>query len=819
VVKHGKTVVKHGKTVAKGAVKAGKKLAPLVILAEDVPLDATKPQQEGIRYTAFGTPLPPLTRISDPSTQASSKSGLVKINTLPEVKIDGVLLPTMTRISSHPTTTSGKATTLNCHGRKHHWEREKEEERGMMKPFIELKDLKYKSSLEAPLLSAATKKDRENLAFVKTTTGMQSPLITRLATQMEFRDSLPSREMAKFIATGASDFHLGKHKSEKHRTALEHIKHSHKVFYHLLKQHELLDTIDTTENLAVIIPHQTSLEALDATADHTETLKYHLVISAEPLQSMEEMTEVVTLNGQVVQVEYRRDCQVHLINGQLFRTDVNEMYENQIYHVSQVMEPGHLAPMTEEENPLVEEVSSVGETDSGTGEGEESSGNSEASGESSEEEEEMKSRISLPFTASPLLAATKERQYKNVLLGEVVGKMALRHFSNTLDLKAYTSTSKQTTGAGVTLRTYPTQQLYGDYNKDAMREVSRLRAEKSFALQPTDSHYQLGADALYSHYKPLDRTIHRSQLRNHLLEVSIGGQLFITHLACHECDMADEAAYASEDEWLLARFTKDNYLSEVLLKNSGPVTTEEKSCHCLEVALLNEKNKELFARRHSLTHQQFNERLLMVGDPVKYLRKKTKGVRKAAGKVARKVHAKGKRFGKSKSAARTFTVPVSVLGLDALEAQESDSSRQTESLTLTAYDGKMKPLTRFTKQEPQAEKYAYEVDGDQLDGYHLVAGNTLGTNMSSGQIKYLKVAMPAQSVTFNLTRAKPSAGTALYAEHDSNLYVLIFDSAGAELERLLMVPKSSNLAIDIKSQRSAGKKKAKRDKKKKHSSK
>ena len=125
-------------------------------------------------------------------------------------------------------------------------------------------------------------------------------------------------------------------------------------------------------------------------------------------------------------------------------------------------------------------------------------------------------------------------------------------------------------------------------------------------------------------------------------------------------------------------------------------------------------------------------------------------------------------------------------------------------------------MPRFTKQQP-AERYAYEMQGDQLDGY-VLGSNTLGTVLGqSGSGKFLKVATPTESVTFNLTHASLSAGTALYAEHDGKVYIIALSTAGDQLERFVIAPGDSRLAHDVASERSFGKKQQQQQKKKRSS--
>ena len=135
-----------------------------------------------------------------------------------------------------------------------------------------------------------------------------------------------------------------------------------------------------------------------------------------------------------------------------------------------------------------------------------------------------------------------------------------------------------------------------------MRDVSRLATEsKTFTLRAGES-FRLSGEASFRAFRPVgDEKIHKSALRAQLLELQTSGtSLVLTQLCCGGCE-AEERGFISEDENLMARFDRENHLTELLVNQAAlkpsPLTGGTTDCYCLELEQLENEHKELFASR------------------------------------------------------------------------------------------------------------------------------------------------------------------------------------------------------------------------------
>lgn len=790
-----KKAVKRG---AKKVVKEAVKVAPVLLL-------------EPVRFSKLGTPLPEMEAIGTPvgTTTRTTKLGTPLPAMEDIVPLGEKEVPLVRNWwDKGPAQSTATTTTLK------------------LDDLVPLPPLSPPTKAEYESL---TKREKPSLAFAglrpmtpadrlaaRSAPQVSNAMVERLARQADFMERLPMG-MATLMKTGASplaqSMPLGKkhHDGESMKKMLRHIKERHAHFYGLLDEANLIDTLKKRHDVVIVVPG--GGEAMD-----TEAVRYHLVVSAVPLHKMSGMVALRTLrDGAEVQVEERVECEGHFINGQRLQPD--HFFPTRIYHVRQPLSETQLAP-ADAADATQEEATSSSSSD------EKAAATQEESSESTGSEEDLPPPMDAPpawreemtserlvLAGRPVLAAVHKRGvYANAQLGKAIGSMNSLCYNARTDLGQFVERSASEAHELV-LRLYDTNGLFGEYQRDAMRDISRLACarEARFVVEPEKQLcLRLGDDAFYRQYECAGAALKKADLLAGLVEVSFptaaGRAVLLCALHCVE---GDEHTYASADRTLLLRM-KDNQLAHLLVNERATLAPAESALapHCVELTLTSELATRLRPLDAPLDIDAFNALLATEADVKRYLRKKTKGVRKAAGKAARKLHAKGKRQGKKLAAARSYNVASGETAtlVAALAAQEAELTATEEQLTLTVFDAKMVANQRASR-VVTAEKYAYDLEGEQADGWVLGANSLAGQlGQSNAQGHFLRVATPFATVTFNLSRV--STSSAIYAEHDGMVYVLLF--SGGQLTRLVALPNSSRQAHDVKSARSFAKKASRR---------
>lgn len=615
------------------------------------------------------------------------------------------------------------------------------------------------------------KKEKKEKRF--TMSDMMPHFADRLATEMLFQDGIQNSTIKSLISTGQMP--LGCITEDgpcDGRSILAHIRQFHGEFYHLLYMQNLLDTVESRKDLAVIIPQPTLLVTLDVTSESTrKTLLYHLVIIPNHnfLQNVEGMFQYETLSGDYIQVE--SDNGKHYVNGvSVAKPDVNCIYH--IYHVNQILSPLSIVSISE---PPEEEPVSEGVTE---GEG---------------EEEPMRGTETM-FISTKLNSVTSGLTKSQTSLGLLADKMNSQFYLSSHEMKDYLVESK-TQESKIYLNIYNTTDIYSDYQSARMLDISRIRPETVLSLSFSDAsnsltHLDMG-DLKMTEYACSgagQARVKKSDLARGLVGLSF--QLnespgFVVLM----CKMfpRDGNCFVSEDGNLLMRFSDDRLDSIAL--NQHALTTKENTVistsplgehHFFEYKVTPELDKV------GIQRAEFDSLLLTHGKIKRWFKKKTQ-------QATDKAKCSYKRL----QSIDLRPIPAGYLKnlVDQINLKTMGANSQASFVSLNTFD---KSCNVLSSKSVLAKRFNVSTDkGDKVIVYEFNSSDPAQTSME-GDYHILEIQMDASPKLSLHTHTINRKGNDYFtAKRNANVYLFAFDPLNGGIRSLYITLAKSHLGKKI----------------------
>ncbi len=635
-----------------------------------------------------------------------------------------------------------------------------------------------------------------------------SALKTKLATaDKPGNESLRSVLLQGNVPNFAAPTTLDCQWEQKKMTIFRHLAKSHTQFYQLLRDNNLLEMLEKTQDLTIFIPDEDTLSDItNRVSEETKgVLLYHCIIVPvdQPIRLLTGMTEYESLHaGKVVQVEKKNDA--FYANGHVLKSDV-VFHKGQLFHIMGLLSPKELVFDTPPEdlppplNPDETEAEAEPEPDADT--------ESTTDTTTTTQEEPAGTAQMMAVNAAALTLKgfnAKTSVTLNSAIGQIASNMSKYVYSTPIDAKSYLdATFVANAPIAVAFRAYNTDRLFESYQQKRMADIMRVEGVSvgnPLVVSATQQRrLDIGNNQSLTEFQvdQTQATIKKADLLAGVTELSLTvpnceGKMCV--LKCliqgHEVDFN---TFVSHDESLLMRF-KNNVLDTVAInmdKATANMTDAHTDPHFLELFTTADQRQKLYA--DALSKESFNMMLLGESSIQRYLKKKARQAKRKIGKWTRYTLSKGEREAKKRMAHKVKPIGKSKLPVKALEDFESTATPMNAFVTVIVYDKSLNIVQEQSIEGVNAQKYLYAIDEEKFAGYVFPAEYGLAKGLGVGQTgQYLQVKTQFESVWFNFSAVTMSVVDAYWAVQNATLFVLVFDVSG-NLVRMVNMLKRTKL--------------------------